>query len=214
MGLGDTHVGLLLSWFLISCAHPPPAPVSAPAPVAAPAKPDPFAVTAEWKPEAAEAPEAFWVRIKSPAQLLPRALKLAADPSLMGFSDLKAMAGLLLGGELSALIDFDAPMTVVFVKAANKQNPPFVTAVQLNDVAHFAPQRLGEKLQPVGPGRWELVFEDLTHDLRCELWHAAAPIGYRIVCGANDEEIARNAPFLLDLAKQPLTLRRATGVQP
>lgn len=198
---------------MLACHHAPTssAPRSTTAAAPSPPPPNPFEVTLDWKPEETSAPPGFWLRLKSPNAIVPRLAKLAADPTLRGFEDLRALTGIVLGGELSALIDLDAPISLVF---ARKDNDKFtvVGAAHPTNEAQFAPAKLGEKLRPLGPGRWEIRPGDGGEKLGCELWHAAPPVGYRILCGARGEEIAPHAAFLLgQLERSPPTTDASFG---
>lgn len=165
--------------------------------------PNPFEVTLDWKPEETSAPAGIWLRLKAPNAVVPRIVKLAADPTLRVFEDVHALTGLVLGGELSALIDLDAPISIVLARGGD-HHYAVAGAAHLANEAQFAPTKLGEKLHPLGPGRWEIRPSDGGEKVRCELWHVAAPVGYRILCGAKGEEIAPHAPFLLgQLEKTP-----------
>lgn len=198
---------------LLACHHAPTSggPRSTNPAVPSPTPSNAFEVTLDWKPEETSAPAGFWLRIKSPNAIVPRLVKLAADPTLRGFEDLRALTGIVLGGELSALIDLDAPISLVFARK-DKDNFSVVGAAHPTNEAAFAPAKLGEKLRPLGPGRWEIRPGDGGEKLRCELWHAAAPVGYRILCGARGEEIAPHAPFLLgQLEKSPPTADASVG---
>lgn len=184
---------ILLSICLpLACAHPPPTrgPEAAVSPVA---KPSPFAVTLDFKPEQTRAPAGIWLRVKSPAAVLPRLIGLAGEPSLRGYADLHALSGLVLGGELSSLLDLDAPLSAVFAR----ETETVVIAARLMNEARFEPEELGEKLHARGPGRWGIRPSDGGERLSCELWHVAAPVGYRILCAAKGTDLAPFAPFLL-----------------
>jgi len=203
MFLRRARVGLILGCWAVGCAHAPPQ-AAVKAQPAAPAPPNPFELTVEFKAEAIQAPAGFLLRIKSPTATLPRALKLSGDPTLRGFSDPRALAGLALGGELATLIDFDAPMDVLF-EPGSASGTSLVGVARVADEARFAPSKLGSELRAVSPGRWQIRPSDGGEKVQCELWHVAAPVGFRILCGQDAADIARTAPFLLEqLEKQPL----------
>jgi hypothetical protein len=195
--------GWLVACVLLSCAHP--AREAAVKALPSPAIPaDPFAQTVNWRAEELAPPKGMWLRVKSPATALPRILKIAKDPWLRGFADIRAIAGLLLGHELTGLIDFDAPMDVLMRRRS--EDSGIVVAGHFVNDAGFRPDKLGLELLPVSPGRWQIRPSHYAGTLRCELWHAPAPIGYRILCGDAADELARAASFLLGrLARQPLT---------
>ncbi|MFZ5890846.1 MAG: hypothetical protein ACOY0T_07335 [Myxococcota bacterium] len=189
--------------FVLSCAQPPPLNGSkTPAASLAPT-PDPFQATIDWNPDQISEPNGGWFRVKAPATVLPRLLLLSGDPSLRGFSDLRTLAGLTLGGQLASLIDFDAPIDLL-VSSAEEQ-PWMVGAARVANADGFEPKKLGEALRPLSRGRWEIHPDDGGENLRCELWNVAPPVGYRVLCSKEQDEITRAAPFLLGrLAKEPL----------
>jgi hypothetical protein len=198
---------------MLACNHAPTtaAPSSAPAAAVPAPAPNPFEVTLDWKPEETSAPAGFWLRLKSPNTVVPRVVKLTADPRLRGFEDLRPLAAIVLGGELSALIDLDAPLSMVLARKGS-DNFAVVAAAHPTNEAQFVPAKLGDKLRPLGLGRWEIRPSDGGEKLRCELWHAAAPVGYRILCGVRREDIAPHAPFLLgQLEKRPPTADATVG---
>ncbi|HET9932335.1 MAG TPA: hypothetical protein VFQ35_16640 [Polyangiaceae bacterium] len=207
-----TRASLLSTCLVLGCAPAPSqsAP-KAPTSAASPSRPpNPFETTLDWKPEQTTAPAGFWFRIKSPNAILPRLVKLAADPTLRGFSDLRALAGITLGGELSALVDLDAPITVVMARDANDFT--VVAAAHPSNGAQFAPEKLGDKLKPLGPARWEIEPGDGGEKFHCELWHVAAPVGYRVLCGLKGTDFAAHAPFLLgQLEKTPPSADATVG---
>ncbi|MGC4092783.1 MAG: hypothetical protein QM756_33850 [Polyangiaceae bacterium] len=123
-------------------------------------------------------------------------MKLAADPTLRGFGDPRAVAGLVLGGELTSLIDFDAPVDVLFLPSPSER-PSMVGVARPVNAAQFDPRKLGEMLRPLAPGRWQLHPADGGEQLRCELWHVKPPVGYRVLCGLVAQGIEQAAPFLL-----------------
>lgn len=126
---------------------------------------------------------------------MPRLVQLAAEPSWAGFSDLHAAAVLGLGGELASLIDFDGPLDL-FVTEKDNQGA-FAARARQPDGTRFDPAKLTTKLVSVSPGRWEIHPADEGELFRCELWHAAPPVGYRVVCGKEAEDVTRFAPLLL-----------------
>ncbi len=199
------RASLVSGCLVLSCAHAPPAAKKPATAVAAPPPSNPFDVTVDFKPDQTAVPPGMWFRIKSPNLIVPRIVEMMGDPTLRGFSDLRAFVGLAIGSELTSLIDFDAPFSFVAPREPDETNRSVVGVAHLTDEAHFAPEKLGVKLDALGPGRWHIQARGAGKDVRCELWHVAAPVGYRIVCGFEGADLVSRAPFLLgQLEKTPL----------
>jgi hypothetical protein len=127
---------------------------------------------------------------------LPRLVSLSGDADLEVLSDPVGLANIALGSDLASLLDLGKPIDALIVTSDGPVR--FAVSLPVANVAAFTRGSATAWLSPLERGRFLIAAPTKGRaSIRCELWHVADPIGFRVLCGSDLVTLNSEGPVLL-----------------
>lgn len=141
----------------------------------------------------------IWLRVPAPGRDIPLLGTLLGVGSIF---DPNEMLNHKLGPSLSRTVDLSKPVDMT--TSGLDDGVRIVLAAGIFDVSTFLSQVSHDfELVHKSQGRWQLLpkTKPTADRLECELWHAAPPVGARLICGTRAALIERQGEFLMAAAR-------------
>ncbi|HYP75362.1 MAG TPA: hypothetical protein VER12_05400 [Polyangiaceae bacterium] len=142
----------------------------------------------------------IWLRVPAPGRDIPLLGTLIGVQAVIDPAELLSDK---LGASLSRTVDLSKPVDLT-TSGLDDGAGSIVLAAGIFDAETFLSQ-VSRDFQVVhqSQGRWRLVpkAKPSPETLACELWHAPAPVGARLVCATQASLIGQQGPFLLAAAR-------------
>jgi len=142
----------------------------------------------------------IWLRVPAPGRDVPLLTTLLGVGSMF---DPTQVLEHRLGATLSRTVDLSKPIDLT-TSGLGEGPTRMVIAASVFDSDTFLGQ-VSQKFQLVheSQGRWRLEPKEKRtgNQLECELWHAAKPVGARLICATQPQLIGQQAEFLMAAAR-------------
>lgn len=142
----------------------------------------------------------IWLRVPAPGRDIPLIGTLLGVGSMFDPTEVLSQK---LGPSLSRTVDLSRPVDLT--SSGLDEGPArLVLAASIFDAGTFASQVSQDfRVAHESQGRWRLVpkAKSPAGSLECELWHAAAPVGARLICATQPGLIDKQGEFLMAAAR-------------